>query len=1483
MQQYRFNYPLFIGLIVGTLVCSVGIYGLWRFQLGRKSGWLLSEATKASDEKDHREAVRYYAQYLTIRPRDEDVRIQYAIANADMSQLRDVNNDEFISAVRVLEATVTGNLQDRPETKKLRRRLVEIYGGENFRRFQDAMDHLSYLLEQDPNDADLLALKAAYMARTGSIDDAISFSYDLIGYDPKTDEFDVKKAKTPNHVEVYRNLASALNGQGNNPDLAARVMDEMVEANPKSADAYLARAGYQLALDSPEEARADAEKAYELDPKKANVLLFMTDLEARDEDYDKAQEYIATGKKLYPEDVRFYLAAAGLQLKQENYEAAIAALDEGLKVIKGEEAFQLMAVKLDQQINRNELTAARQTIGDVQSKFPNIRSELVDYYNARIILAEGKWHAAAAALSKLRPKLAEMGGGRTMEVDFNLGLCYEKMGMPDLAIESYQLVLQQDPKNAPALAGVERATAQRGLERSDGKEDPIAEAFAIEMKKPKSERDINKLTKMLEEIAKDKEWEPAVLKVQQARLMIMDEKFDGARKLLKEANDLAPKNLMIHRMMVQLARLDPKVGPEKSLELLDKVVAQFDDQPALRLDKADILIALKGGEPNKDELKSELAVLFAGMDDWTPQQKAELWSGMAQRYLQLGMTDDARQYLRFSADSQPNDLPTRLSLFALALEANDDAGMKDAQDKILEIVGDQGHNAWLYTEARRNLSLIRRGQLKPEAVADIRKLVNRALEQRPTWHELHVLNAELELQAGNLRKALEHFDRAQELGRPYPAAIAQHIKLLAMDGRFQQAGELLERLAEPVRFGLLGQLYPEILFRTNRVDEALKQAKAAIELNPEAAQNHYWYSQLLARSAYKSRAEAAAANQAAPGGGDRLTTQPNIDKAIMGQAIDEMREAVKLQPEFMEAWFALISYYQLLGEPENAQGALREAQLVLSGDNLQSFLARSYEALGRWFDAETMYRAVYEAAPDDLSKTQQLAAFYLGNVYQRPDRNLKVTPLLNKLLKAGADKKLPPNDPNLLWARRNAAKMLAETGDYQNLLKAEKLLTSNSKDGELTIDDKLALAEILAGRPEPRSKGKAIALIEDVGRVQPLNENSEIALARLYFETAEDWRKYSSQMEKAIARFPNSMPARAAYVGNLINRGDQRSLEKAATHVTKLRQLAPNNITTFGLTVRLANKMGKQAAARAELLKGLPDLSKIKELRPQDIQMLTLFASLLVELEDLDSAERLHREMAARDVNQTTALAMFLGLHRSVEQCFEKLNEIYTPERIPAVLQVALGVVRRQRDKVGDKFDEPIQRWLETGLRENPDSITLLMDQADFYDMQKRYDDSANVYRKLLERKDLTGLRRAIVLNNLSFLVALAGSKAGVDDDPMALVEEAADIMGPNSDILDTRAIVHISKGQYKDAVQDLELSVTDNPTASKYFHKAQAHLMAGQNRDAIDAWEKAEGFGLDLDEINLMEHEIYKELKTKIDRLRGSSVTQADGLRRAG
>jgi tetratricopeptide (TPR) repeat protein len=135
----------------------------------------------------------------------------------------------------------------------------------------------------------------------------------------------------------------------------------------------------------------------------------------------------------------------------------------------------------------------------------------------------------------------------------------------------------------------------------------------------------------------------------------------------------------------------------------------------------------------------------------------------------------------------------------------------------------------------------------------------------------------------------------------------------------------------------------------------------------------------------------------------------------------------------------------------------------------------------------------------------------------------------------------------------------------------------------------------------------------------------------------------------------------------------------------------------------------------------------------------------------------------------------------------------------------------------------------------------------------------------------------------LSFLLALSGSNASSEVDPLKLILEATQIMGPNSDILDTRAVVETSQKQYKKAIQDLELSVTDNPTASKYFHKAVAHYKANEMRSAVEAWEQAEKLGLNRDALNRLEFDEFEEMKTNIDKLRKRSVTQAEPTRKAG
>ncbi len=1463
MQQYRVNYPLLIGLVVGTLVCSGAVYGLWRFQIERKSGWLIREAENVIAAGDYREATKLYWQYLTIHSDDAPVRVKYALACADLAQQEDVVPQELNMAWRVIESAVRDRtIAAMPEATELQRRLVELYGADNVRRYQDALDHLSYMLESDPENAELQVLRASYLVRSGNYDDAVKYSYKLIGYDPPSDSFDVEKATAPHDAQVYTNLAVILRTRQDKPELAERVMEQLIDVNPESAEAHLARGLYYMGSDDNSAARSDIEKAYDLNPEDAGVLLAIADLVSDDEQYDKAIAYLAAGKKLHPKDARFYQATASTYIDQEQYDEALAEVDAGLEAIKGPQGNLLLLFKADLQFQAGDIKGIRQTIEDMTRA--GFRPEYLDWYDARVLLAENKWFEASRELNRLRPKVNTGFGTLPHQIDNLLGLSYEKLGKFELALEQYILVLQAEPENQAAQSGRQRMVAR--LDREGGSEavDPFQQLIAKELEKPKAERDWKEIDAKVQELAKEREWPEETVKLVEAQMSMMREDFEAAGKALAEANRLSPDNLQIHRMRVQLAMAKPDAGSEQALKLWQRVVDEFGDQPLLRLDKAGILIAMHADQQNKDELKAELASLTTGTDDWSTDQKVALWGGLAQRYLNLGMMEEGRQYLTLAAENRPNELPLRRSLFALALEANDDAGMKEAQEKILEIVGSKNDSEWLYAEARRKLSLVQRGQLGPEALGDIRILVRRALQQRREWHELHVLNAELELQAGKPAVALEHYDRAEKLGRPSPSAVASHIRLLAAAGRFADAGGLLDRIPESIRQVLLGQLYPEILFRTNQVQSAIQEAREAAEADPENAEKHYWHSQLLARSAQDPE----------------LSSQRRSQ--IMKQAIETMEKAVELEPEFSEAWLRLISYHGSEKNLDQAQVALRQAQLALSGDNLQQFLAKSYEALGRWFDAETMYRSVYEASPDSIPRAQQLAAFYLGPAYRQPDQQLKATPFVNQILHAGADGKIEANDPHLLWARRMGASILAAKGDYQSILMAEKLLASNSQDGSLTIEDKLGMAQILSSRPEPQSRFKAIRLLEEVSKVQPLNDNAEIMLGELYYKVGRDWSTYVSQMEKTVARFPDSVTAREAYLSKLLTRNDRRSLNDATKQVSRLRQLAPQNLATFGYTVRLANKLGKQEQARKHLLSKVPNLQEIKELGEQDVQTLVLMANLLIEVEDLDNAERIFRFLAARDPNQIPRLAAFLGTHRDVEQAFAKLNEFYTPERIPAVLQVALSIVRNKRDTVGDRFDSQIQRWLDAALRENPGSINLLITQADLYDVQKRYDDSADVYRKLLDRKELTGFRRALVLNNLAFLMALADTSAASNIDPLKLVQEAARIIGPNSDILDTRAVVLIARKQYAEAIRDLELAVTDTPTDAKYFHKAQAHLLAGENRAAVDAWEKAEELGLSRESLNRMEHDRYEEVKSKIEQLRGA-VTQVDPRRKAG
>ncbi len=1469
MQEYRINFPLLIGLIVGGVVFAGAILGIHAFQTSRQSGWLLDEAEKAIANKNYVQASQYYQQYTAADPNNMEAKIKLADTYLDLLESDNPDPDYIPSAMQSLEMMLRGSaIATAPEAKGVRKRLVKFYGKDNVRNFSGALDHLKILLEgeRDPKQlVDLQVLRATYLAKSGNIDDAVRYSYELIGYDPKADSFDTKKAAAPHATEVYSLLAAILRSKQSNSVLAGRIANQMVDANSKDASAYVYRSRLLAQWGDDSGARSDAEKAYQLKPEDADVLLLITDIAAQDKQFDKAGEYMASAQKHHPKDPRVYQRAASLEMQQGKVDKALAQLDAGAKAVGSNAATNILFVKARLQIESNDLKGARHTIEDMQ-KDRKLIAEVNDYFEALFLVAESKWYAAAEALNKLRPRMELFGKEMATEIDFSLALCYERLGRYELAKQYYDLIVQKDSRNAPAVAGTQRMAAALGVDRAKTSSgpDPLQEEIAKMLKLPKEQQNWSNIEKQIDELAEKNKLAPSIVALLKAQVALMREDFDRAAQIVLAAEKEDPKSLQLKRFKLQLARLNPKIGPAKALEYWQRLADEFGDLPGLRLDKADILISLNKDKADKEQLKQDLAGLAAGIDNWTTAQKVELWNGIARDYINLNMIEEARQYLNLVADNQPQELPVRMALFSMALEANDEEGMKSAQDKILQVVGDKTDSAWLSAEARRKIWQMRRGQLSRDALPEIRSLVKRAMEQRAESSDLYALLAEVELLSNNPALALKSYDRAEELGRLAPTAVAAHIRLLALSGRYAEAAKLLDRIPESVRQPLLGPLYAEILFQSKQVDAAIEQARAATVADPTNAQSQYWYSQLLARSAQDAKMPEA------------------TRKETMAKATQAMQKAAQLQPEFAEAWFALINYLLMQDKENEAQKAMRDAQLSMSGDNLTLFLARSYEALRRWFDAETMYRELYETKPDDLQRAQQLAAFYMGPLYPRPDRREKATPLINQILKAGADGKLAANDNSLLWARRMAAKMLAMTGDYQNSVKAEKLLRSNSQDGSLLMEDKLALAELLAPRPEPRSRKVAIGLLEELDRIQPLNEAGAIQLAELYYATGADWSKYQGKMELAINRYPNSARARDAYARKLLARGDAASIDRAVAVVGDLQRIAPGAPATFDLTVRIADKRGQQKQVAEALRRRLPNLDDpTKELDAATKQSAILMASLLTDLKDYDSAEKIYRSLTARDPNLSFDLARFLGMHRSPEQCFEMLSGLYKPDNVSQVLDVAMAVARLQRDKTGDKFDAQIQRWIDAGLRENPDAVSMLIVQADLYDLQKRYEDTANLYRKLLDRKELVGIPRAVVLNNLAFILPLS-EKSPANSDAMKLVAEATEILGPSSDILDTRAVVLMSLDKYKEAIADLQLSVTDNPTPAKYFHLAKAYLGANNSRAAVEAWEKAEGLGLTRDSLNRMEFDDYEKVKAEITKIRGP-VTKSDPVRKAG
>ncbi|CAN0361356.1 unnamed protein product, partial [Ectocarpus sp. 4 AP-2014] len=191
----------------------------------------------------------------------------------------------------------------------------------------------------------------------------------------------------------------------------------------------------------------------------------------------------------------------------------------------------------------------------------------------------------------------------------------------------------------------------------------------------------------------------AMLLVLQGEVFMRRKMYPEARAKLVESYKEEPENLGVRRAAVKLFAADPDQGPVRALKLLDKVVKDFGDMPILRLERADLLTVI-----NDEDLTDQLFSLTEGIDDWENSKKVQLWRGLADKFRRLRNEEARAECLQQVTALSPGDLPSLLETFQIARQAGDDAGMQEAQAKILKVVKSKENPTWLFTEANRKLA-----------------------------------------------------------------------------------------------------------------------------------------------------------------------------------------------------------------------------------------------------------------------------------------------------------------------------------------------------------------------------------------------------------------------------------------------------------------------------------------------------------------------------------------------------------------------------------------------------------------------------------------------------------------------------------------------------------------------------------------------------------------------------------------------------------
>ncbi len=1420
MQRYRVNYKLLVGLFVGSVLLTVTAIFLWKWQVNRNATWFRESSQAALEAGKQEEAFDQLLKYVQLRRDEDEPRLELAKIGLELIKNNNTKQEIRQQSFGVLEETVR-----RTGEPELTREFIKLIIG--FRP-QDALTHLDELLRNNPNDSELLAMEAQALYRVKGVKPAMDLCIKLVGYDQVTQEFDASKAKAKDRPEVYTLLASLVIEKDDDKELAERVIDEMVKVNPDSSKAYLSQSVFLRTSDKKEEANAALARAYELDPDDLSILLQKGAVAFEEKNYEEAEETFTDALAKHPDELVLYDWLSRAQIQKEELDKALATLEQGLQKIGPERAIVFSRNKINIYFQQQDFASVNKELAKLTKTENPAWDPFIEFTKARMVWQQQQWNEAARLLKTVFPKLIDYPQEQAM-AGLLLGAAYERQGKVDMARQSYTQAVEKHPQYEAAKLALKNLNDRTGV-AVDSQAGDLDKAIEQMAEMPETQQDWARIDDMVEKIAKDREFSEARKKLVQANVLMKRKYFEEAKEKIREAALLEPENINIRFAAITLLAAEPDSGPVKALAVLDKLQEQMGDNLRIRLVRAQLL---RGA--NQDNVIEQLEALTADIDSWSQEERAELFANLSAQFEQLGQFDKAQEYLKQAIELVPESLPARMRLFEVAFQKRDIPAMRDAEAQILDIVKDKNDGNYIYCVVRRLMWEFTQEKALREELVDARKMLDGVLQRRPQWPEAHVLYGQLLLVLQEDQDvALKHLDDALKYGPPNINALAMQVKLLGQRGQMAEAREKMNLIPKQLRQQLLGRANAEILILTGDKQEAFKSAKEFAAAEADNASTQVW----LARFANEI--------------GDLPT------------AVAAMNKATELEPTNSDNWMQLLSLHAGQKNLEGIEDTMRRAQLAIEGDFLPLLTAKKYELMGDWRAAEKIYLASFSSRIDEPNIAQRLAEFYLMWAQAGKTTISQAAPYINHLLRQANEGKIEQSNPYVSWARDKAARLLASSGDYQQSLKAQRLLRNGEDLKDVLQHEKALLSEILASRGEPQAQLQAINLLSEMDRNGTISREGVLSLARLLSKTG-NWKRAEELMLNAITKFGSDEQVRTTFINLLIERGEYGV---ARSQLEELKKINPNSTQIFPLSIKIAAASGNRSQLR-NMLQSMAPQNLTGALDKAQLDKVRMVARLAMENEEYELADKLYRVYVSRVPDANLEFARFLALHGNSDEAMTLLKQLF-PQGMDEVTSICAEMLRRRRAEVGDKYDAEIDEMVAASLRDDPESVRRLLLKAEMLETQGKYEASIAQYDRVLARDDVPRMMRAAAMNNLGFLLTLLNQRT---EEAEGLINQALEIYGPVDDILDTRALARMARKDYDQAVEDMSLATSLSSDPIKFYHFAQANLLAGNGPAAVKAWDKAQQLGFKKEKLPILEQKNFDRVKAEIEGLRTQNV----------